>query len=145
MQRTEKRPTARRATAGLAVANFSERNNGDGRLSARPQGAHPIGQCGDAYRDVGNEREHAYREVGGRAMQGAIAEGRGSVAALGKDLSHCRRATPCLGRWGGLCTRQYQLDRVLVRPTIPRFGLRSKRLAAERRVVAHRSFPSKVE
>jgi len=85
MQRTEKRPTARRATAGLAVANFSERNNGDGRLSARPQGAHPIGQCGDAYRDVGNEREHAYREVGGRAMQGAIAEGRGSVAALGKD------------------------------------------------------------
>ncbi len=65
MQRTEKRPTARRATAGLAVANFSERNNGDGRLSARPQGAHPIGQCGDAYRDVGNEREHAYREVGG--------------------------------------------------------------------------------
>ena len=85
MQRTEKRPTARRATAGLAVANFSERNNGDGRLSARPKGAHPIGQCGDAYRDVGNEREHAYREVGGRAMQGAIAEGRGSVAALGKD------------------------------------------------------------
>ena len=56
-----------------------------------------------------------------------------------------KRLAPGLDRLGRLCTRQYQLDRVLVRPTIPRFGLRSKRLAAERRVVAHRSFPSKVE
>ena len=45
MQRAEKRPTARRATAGLAVANSRKRNNGDGRLSVRPKGAHPIGQC----------------------------------------------------------------------------------------------------
>ena len=46
MQRTEKRSAARRATAGLAVANSRERNNGDGRLSARPKGAHRIGQFG---------------------------------------------------------------------------------------------------
>jgi hypothetical protein len=69
-----------------------------GRLSARPEGAHPIGQYGVAYRDVGNERE----------------QGRGSVAALGKDLSHCLRAAPCLDRMGGLCTRQYHRDKVLV-------------------------------
>ncbi len=46
MQRTEKRPAARRATVELAVANSSERNNGDGRFLARPKGAHRIGQCG---------------------------------------------------------------------------------------------------
>ena len=69
MQRTEKRPAARRATAGLAVANSRERNNTDGRLSVRPKGTHPIGQSCVAYRDVGNERE----------------QGRGSVAPLGKD------------------------------------------------------------
>jgi len=54
---------------GLAVANSRERNNAEGRLSVRPKGVHRIGQCGVAYRDVGNERE----------------QGRGSVAALGKD------------------------------------------------------------
>ncbi len=48
MQRTEKRPTARRATAGLAVANSRERYNAEGRLSTRPKGAHPIGQYGVA-------------------------------------------------------------------------------------------------
>ncbi len=74
MQRAEKRPAARRATAGLAVASSRGRNNAEGRLSARPKGAHPIGPCSVAYRDVG-----------GTAMQGAIAEGRDSVAALGKD------------------------------------------------------------
>jgi hypothetical protein len=46
MQRTEKRPGARRATVGLAVANSRKRNNEEGRLSACPKGAHPIGQCG---------------------------------------------------------------------------------------------------
>ena len=82
MQRTEKRPAARRATVGLALANSRERNNAEGRLSVRPKGAHPIGQCG--------------------------------VAALGKDLSHCRRAAPGLDRSGGLCIRQFHLDRVPV-------------------------------
>ena len=80
MQRTEKRSAAGRATAGLAMANSRERNNGDGRLSARPKGAHRIGQFG--------------------------------VAALGKDLSHCQRAAPCLGRLGGPGIRKYHLDRV---------------------------------
>ncbi len=46
MQRTEKRPAARRATAGLAMANSRKRNDAEGRLSARPMGVHPIGQCG---------------------------------------------------------------------------------------------------
>jgi len=48
MQRAEKRPAARRTTAGLAVANSRERNDAEGRLSARPKGVHPIGQCGVA-------------------------------------------------------------------------------------------------
>ena len=85
MQRTEKRPTARRATAGLAVANFSERNNAEGRFSDRPKGAHPIGQCGVAYRDVGNERE----------------QGRGSVAALGKDWAIAGGRRLALADWVG--------------------------------------------
>jgi len=67
MQRTEKRVALGRAIAGLAVANSRGRHGTGGRLSARPKGAHPIGQCGVAHRDVGNERE----------------QGRGSVAALG--------------------------------------------------------------
>ena len=60
-------------------------NNGDGRLSARPKGVRPIGQFGVAYRDVGNERE----------------QGRGSVAALGKDLSHCQGLRLALADWVG--------------------------------------------
>ena len=85
MQRTEKRPAARRATAGLAVANSRERNNAEGRLSARPKGAHPIGQCGVAYRDVGNERE----------------QGRGSVTVLGKDWAIAGGLRLALPDWVG--------------------------------------------
>jgi len=85
MQRTEKRSAARRATAGLAVANSRERNNGDVRLSARPKGVHRIGQFGVAYRDVGNERE----------------QGRGSVAALGKDWAIASGRRLALADWVG--------------------------------------------
>ncbi len=85
MQRTEKPPAARRATAELAVANSSERNNGDGRLLARPNGAHRIGQCGVAYTDVGNERE----------------QGRGSVTALGKDWAIAGGRRLALADWVG--------------------------------------------
>ncbi len=60
MQRTEKRPAARRAPAGLAVANSSECNNAEGRLSARPKGAHPIGNFVKAFfaRRFGHARIH---------------------------------------------------------------------------------------
>ncbi len=63
----------------LILADAANRE-AEGRLSARPKGAHSIGQC--------------------------------SVATLGTDLGHCRRAAPCLARLSGLCTRQYQLGRV---------------------------------
>ena len=47
-QQADKRPDARRANAGLARANASERNNADGRLSACPKGAVQIRHCGVA-------------------------------------------------------------------------------------------------
>ncbi len=71
MQRTEKRPAARRATAGLAVANSSECNNAEGRLSARPKGAHRIGQCGVAA--LGKD----WAIAGGRRL--ALTDGVGSA------------------------------------------------------------------
>jgi hypothetical protein len=49
IQQDEKRPDARRASAGLAmVCVASERNNADGRLSSGPKGAAQIRQCGVA-------------------------------------------------------------------------------------------------
>ena len=47
-QQYDKRPDARRANAGLARANASERNNADGRVSSCPKGAVQIRQCGVA-------------------------------------------------------------------------------------------------
>ncbi len=44
-QPVRKRLAARRATAGLAVANSRERNNADDRFLAGPKGAPQIGQC----------------------------------------------------------------------------------------------------
>jgi len=45
MQPVRKRLAARRATAGLAVANSREHNNADDRFLAGPKGAPQIGQC----------------------------------------------------------------------------------------------------
>ena len=45
MQPVRKRLAARRATAGLAVANSREHNNVDDRFLAGPEGAPQIGQC----------------------------------------------------------------------------------------------------
>jgi hypothetical protein len=50
-QQDEKRSDARRA--GLALANASERNNADGRLSSCPKGAAQIRPCGVAVLDKG--------------------------------------------------------------------------------------------
>ena len=44
MQPFRKRLAARRATAGLAVANSRERNNADDRFLTGPEGAPQIGQ-----------------------------------------------------------------------------------------------------
>ena len=52
-QQDEKRSGARRASAGLALANASERNTVDGHLSSCPQGAAQIHQCGVAVLDKG--------------------------------------------------------------------------------------------
>jgi hypothetical protein len=57
LQQVEKRLDARRATAGLALANARERNNADGRLSACPKGVPPIRQCGVAV--LGKEGGHS--------------------------------------------------------------------------------------
>ena len=48
MQPVRKQSAARRATAGLAVANSREHNNADGCFLAGPMGAPQIGQCGVA-------------------------------------------------------------------------------------------------
>ncbi len=48
MQPFRKRLAARRATAGLAVANSREHNNADDRFLAGPKGAPQIVQCGVA-------------------------------------------------------------------------------------------------
>jgi hypothetical protein len=45
MQPFRKRLAARRATAGLAVANSREHNNADDRFLNGPKGAPQIGQC----------------------------------------------------------------------------------------------------
>ena len=45
MQPVRKRLAARRATAGLAVANSREHNNSDDRFLAGPEGAPQIDQC----------------------------------------------------------------------------------------------------
>jgi len=45
MQPVRKLSAARRATAGLAVANSREHNNADGCFLAGPKGAPQIGQC----------------------------------------------------------------------------------------------------
>ncbi len=45
MQLVRKRLTARRATAGLAVANSREHNNADDRFLTGPKGMSQIGQC----------------------------------------------------------------------------------------------------
>ena len=45
MQPVRKRLAARRATAGLAVANSREYNNADDRFLTGPKGAPQIGQC----------------------------------------------------------------------------------------------------
>ena len=45
MQPVRKRLAARRATAGLAVANSREHNNADSRFLDGPKGAPQIGQC----------------------------------------------------------------------------------------------------
>ncbi len=45
MQLVRKQSAARRATAGLAVANLREHNNADGCFLAGPKGAPQIGQC----------------------------------------------------------------------------------------------------
>ena len=45
VQPVRKRLAARRATAGLAVANSREHNNADSRFLAGPKGAPQIGQC----------------------------------------------------------------------------------------------------
>jgi len=47
-QQDDKRPDARRASAGLAIAHSRECNNADGRLSSCPKGAVQIRQCGVA-------------------------------------------------------------------------------------------------
>ncbi len=56
MQPVRKRLAARRATAGLAVANSRERNNADDRFLAGPKGAFKIGQCGVAVLVKGHAR-----------------------------------------------------------------------------------------
>ena len=48
IQQDDTRPDARRANAGLALANASERNNAAGRVSSCPKGAVQIRQCGVA-------------------------------------------------------------------------------------------------
>ena len=45
MQPVRKRLAARRATAGLAVANSREHNNADNRFLGGPKGAPQIDQC----------------------------------------------------------------------------------------------------
>jgi hypothetical protein len=45
MQPVRKQSAARRATAGLAVANSKEHNNAASRFLAGPKGAPQIGQC----------------------------------------------------------------------------------------------------
>ena len=45
MQPVKKRLAARRATAGLTVANSREHNNADDRFLAGPEGAPQIDQC----------------------------------------------------------------------------------------------------
>ena len=45
VQRAEKRLAARRMSAGLAIANSSECNTADDRLSTRPKGVPQIAQC----------------------------------------------------------------------------------------------------
>jgi len=45
MQPVRKLSAARRATAGLAVANSREHNNADGCFLTGPKGAPQIGQC----------------------------------------------------------------------------------------------------
>jgi hypothetical protein len=47
-QQNDRRPDARRANTGLTLANASERNNANGRLSSCPKGAVQIRQCGVA-------------------------------------------------------------------------------------------------
>ena len=58
-QQDDKRPDARHASAGLALANASERNNADGRLSSCPKGAVQIRQCGVAV--LGKGKGHSLR------------------------------------------------------------------------------------
>lgn len=48
LQPVRKRPVARRATAGLALASSKEHNNADDRFLAGPTGAPQIDQCGVA-------------------------------------------------------------------------------------------------
>jgi hypothetical protein len=57
MQPAGKRLAARRASEELAIANSSECNNADDRFPTGPKGAPQIGQCGVAYRDIGQGRE----------------------------------------------------------------------------------------
>jgi hypothetical protein len=45
-----------------------------------------------AYMDVGEEREHDSKDVGGRAMSEAIAEGCGSFVKLRKASAPCLRS-----------------------------------------------------
>ena len=52
-QQDEKRSDARRASAGLALANASERNTADGRFSSCPEGAAQIRQCAVTVLDKG--------------------------------------------------------------------------------------------
>ncbi|MCU7804432.1 MAG: hypothetical protein KZQ92_23010 [Candidatus Thiodiazotropha sp. (ex Lucinoma borealis)] len=53
MQPVRKRLAARRASAGLAVANSREHNNADGRFLAGPKGVPHIIQCGVAVLEKG--------------------------------------------------------------------------------------------
>ena len=58
-QQEDKRPDARRANAGLALANASERNKADDRLSSCPKGAAQIRQYGVAV--LGKGKGHSLR------------------------------------------------------------------------------------
>jgi hypothetical protein len=60
-QQDGKGPDARRASAGLALANASERNNADGRLSSCPKGVARIHQCGVAALDKGRAIAYGLR------------------------------------------------------------------------------------
>ncbi len=53
MQRVEKLSAARRVGGLIARLLVRWRNNADGCFSARPMGAHQIGQCGVAALDKG--------------------------------------------------------------------------------------------